>query len=116
MAADEKREAAAGHKRKNESGSMPQLSKVTKKRRIFTPKLRDESSSDNIAELSRPARQIETKYKENIGLTAPRGRTKSSKRQSAPIRTGSQHFYLARSSRQGYAPKIPSKAFRRRRL
>ncbi|KAJ7748706.1 hypothetical protein B0H14DRAFT_2636503 [Mycena olivaceomarginata] len=75
MSADKKREAVTGRKRKEqelkytadiEAGIQNDdfTLKVTKKRRIVKPELRDDSSSNNIGELSRPVRQIETRYKE----------------------------------------------------
>ncbi|KAJ7803881.1 hypothetical protein B0H14DRAFT_3486916 [Mycena olivaceomarginata] len=95
MAADEKREAAAGRKRKErerryaadvEAGIRNgDFTLAVKKRLIVTPALRDESSSDNIAELSRPARQIENRYKE-------------------------KHRTHRSGQKKGYVPNIPRKA------
>ncbi|KAK6996843.1 hypothetical protein R3P38DRAFT_3626103 [Favolaschia claudopus] len=77
LTADEKREAAMYRKRqerergyladvkagiRNEDFSL--AAPQTKKRRIIVPNLQDIPTSDDIAELSRPARQIEKRYKD----------------------------------------------------
>ncbi|KAF8193570.1 hypothetical protein K438DRAFT_1674615, partial [Mycena galopus ATCC 62051] len=119
MSADEKREAAAGRKRKErerkytadvEAGIRNEdfTLKVTKKRRIDKPELRDDSSSNNIGELSRPARQIETRYKEKH-RTHRSGRKKIREPAERVYKNWKSPFLLDRILRAAIRTKDPIK-------
>ncbi|KAJ7748716.1 hypothetical protein B0H14DRAFT_2636519 [Mycena olivaceomarginata] len=82
MSADKKREAVTGRKRKEqelkytadiEAGIQNDdfTLKVTKKRRIVKPELRDDSSSNNIGELSRPSRIFISEAAKHSGAYLP---------------------------------------------
>jgi hypothetical protein len=134
MAADEKREAAAGRKRKErehryaadvEAGIRNgDFTLAVKKRlivhhlfgveyQLISSRLHPRCAMNPVPTISRSChvRRVRSKtdIKKNIELTAPAGR-KSVNRLSVSTRTGSLHSCLTRFSRQGYVPNIPRKA------
>ncbi|KAF8179770.1 hypothetical protein K438DRAFT_1977134 [Mycena galopus ATCC 62051] len=82
--------------------------KDPKKRRILKPELRDEPSSRNIGELSRPMRQIENRFKERH-RTHRSGREKIREPAERVYKNWKSMFLLDRILRAGIQTKDPTK-------